>query len=66
VLSIQNVGDKKWKQWSNEDMENAMYAVIDKKSMPLLPAANKHGVPKSTLHDRISGKVKHAWGQTRT
>ena len=22
-------------------------------------AANKHGVPKSTLHDRISGKVEH-------
>ena len=32
-------------------MENAMN--------PLLRAANKHGVPKSTLHDRISGKVKH-------
>ena len=35
-----------------------MNDVIDK-SMPLLQAANKHGVPKSTLHDRISGKDKH-------
>ena len=35
-----------------------MHDVIDK-SMPLLRAANKHEVPKSTLHDRISGKVKH-------
>ena len=35
-----------------------MHDVIDK-SMPLLRAANKHGVPKLTLHDRISGKVKH-------
>ena len=35
-----------------------MHDVIDK-SIPLLRAANKHGVPKSTLHDRISGKVKY-------
>jgi len=33
-----------------------MHDVIDK-NMPLLWAANT--VPKSTLHDRISGKVKH-------
>ena len=58
VVSTQKVGDKKQKRWSNEDMENAMNDVIDK-SMPLLRGANKHGLPKSTLHDRISGKVKH-------
>ena len=39
-------------------MENAIHDVIDK-SMLLLRAANKHGVPKSTFHDRISGKIKH-------
>ena len=32
--------------------------VIDK-SMSLLWTANKHGVPKSILHDRISGKSKY-------
>ena len=58
MVSTQKAGDKKQKWWSNEDMENAMHNVIDK-SMSLLRAANKHGVPKSTLHDRISGKVKH-------
>ena len=39
-------------------MENAIHDVTDK-SMPVLRAAKKHGVPKSTLHDRISGKVSH-------
>jgi len=35
-----------------------MHDVIDK-SVPLLQAANKHGLPKSTLRDQITGKVKH-------
>ena len=55
-MSTQKVGDKNGKRWSNENMENAMHDVIDK-NMPLLWAANR--VPKSTLHNRISGKVKH-------
>ena len=58
VVSTQKVGDKKQKRWSNEDMENAIHDVIDE-SMPLLWAANKHGVPKSTLQDWIFGKLKH-------
>ena len=56
VVSTKKVGDKNGKRWSNENMENLMHDVIDK-NMPLLWAANT--VPKSTLHDRISGKVKH-------
>ena len=39
-------------------MEAAISSVIDENT-PILRAARKHGVPNSTLHDRISGKVKH-------
>ena len=35
-----------------------MKSVIDENT-PVSRAANKYGVPKSTLHDRISGKVCH-------
>jgi len=37
-------------------MENAIHNVTDG-NMPVLQAAKKHGVPKSTLHYQISGKV---------
>ena len=42
----------------DKDMESAMKSVTDENT-PILQAAKKHGVPKSTLHDRISGKVSH-------
>ena len=47
----------KRKQWSEESMLAAMMAVRD--GTPIYRAAKLHGVPRSTLHDRISGKVKH-------
>ena len=49
---------QKWKQWTDKDTEAAMKSVNDENT-PILQAAKKHGVPKSTLHDRISGKVCH-------
>ena len=58
VLSTKKVSDKKRKQWTNEDMENAMKDVADG-NMTVLRAGKKRGVPKSTLHDRISGKGNH-------
>ena len=30
-----------------------------KENMPVLHAAQLYNVPKSTLHDRVSGKVQH-------
>ena len=49
---------KKRKQWTNEAMVAAMKSVIDENT-PVSRAAKMHGVPKSTLHDRISGNVIH-------
>ena len=39
-------------------MEAAISSVIDENT-PISQAAWKHGIPRSTLYDRISGKVKH-------
>ena len=39
-------------------MEAAINSVVDENT-PVLRAARKYGIPKSTLHDRISGKVQH-------
>ena len=49
---------KKRKQWSNESMVAAMKSVMDENT-PISQAAEMHGVPKSTLHNRISGNVTH-------
>ena len=49
---------KKRKLWTNEAMEAAMRSVLDENT-PISRAARNHGVPKSTLHDRISGNVTH-------
>ena len=57
AVSIEKCG-KKRKQWSNEAMKAAMKSVSDENT-PVSQAAKIHGVPKSTLHDRISGKVYH-------
>ena len=47
---------QKWKQWTDKDMKAAMKSVTDENT-PILQAAKKYGVPKFTLHNRISGKV---------
>ena len=45
-------------QWSNESMEAAMEQVR-KGTMSLTKAAKFHGVPSTTLKDRMSVKVVH-------
>ena len=45
------------KQWSDESMLAAIEAV--KNGEPLLRAAVTFGVPRTTLGDRIHGKVVH-------
>ena len=51
----------KRKQWSNESMEAAMQAVKD--GMGVNKPAELHGVPKTTLKDRISGRIAHGSSQ---
>lgn len=48
---------KKRKQWTDEAMQSAMATVKDGTSVSR--AATIHGVPRTTLHDRISGRVLH-------
>ena len=48
----------KRKQWSNISMQAAMKAVSDD-GMSINKAAVLHGVPKTTLKDRLSGRVVH-------
>ena len=58
VLSVDKIVPKRRMQWTEEAMEAAMSDVrIGKYSV--LRAAKLYGIPKSTLHDRISGKVTH-------
>ena len=49
---------KRRKLWDDESMINAMEAV---KSgyMGVNQAAREHGIPRTTLKDRLSGRVKH-------
>lgn len=49
---------KKYKKWSNESMTGAMKAIADG-LFSVNRAAEEFGVPRSTLKDRISGKVVH-------
>ena len=49
---------KKRKQWTNEVMQAAVDAVRED-HMPVLRASQLYKIPKTTLHDRISGKVLH-------
>ena len=49
---------KKRKQWANEVMQAAVDAVRED-HMPVLRASQLYKKPKTTLHDRISGKVLH-------
>ena len=48
----------KYKSWKSEHMVTAIAAVQSKKCT-VREASEIYGVPKSTLHDRISGKVIH-------
>ena len=45
-------------QWTNEQMENAMRAVVNGE-MGMNRAALQYGVPPTTLKDRMSGRVMH-------
>lgn len=47
----------KRKQWSNESMEAVSQAVKD--GMGVNKEAELHGIPKTTLKDRVSGCVFH-------
>ena len=48
----------KRKLWTNEQMEAAMLSA-GKGTMSANKAADLHGVPRSTLKDRLSGRVVH-------
>ena len=48
---------KKRLQWSTQAMLDAMKAVQD--GSPITTAARVHGVPKTSLHNRIKGRVVH-------
>lgn len=50
--------DAKRKKWTDEQMKAAMKSVIDD-SLSANRAADLHGVPRSTLKDRLSGRVIH-------
>ena len=47
-----------YKVWSNESMEMAIDSV-KRQELSVRRAAEVYSIPKSTLHDRISGKVVH-------
>ena len=49
---------KEYVGWSNINMLKAIQSV-EEKGMKIRRAAELHGVPKSTLQDRISGRVQH-------
>ena len=48
---------RKRKQWTNEQMEQAMKAV--ETGSKINQAALDHGVPPTTLKDRLIGRVQH-------
>ena len=49
---------QKRKQWTNEMMEAALHSVLHD-GLSGNKAADIHGVSRSTLKDRLSGRVKH-------
>ena len=48
----------KRKQWTNEQMEKALKKV-ESGETSINQAAKDHGVPRTTLKDRVSGRVEH-------
>ena len=47
---------KKYRQWTKESMAGAMKSYLDGK-MGMNRAADQYGVPRTTLKDRLSGRV---------
>ena len=45
-----------YKSWSEESMSKALKAVIEQR-LSIRRAAEDYGVPRSTLGDRVSGRV---------
>ena len=59
ISEVQHLGAvKRRKLWDPESMTRAMNAVISKE-MGVNKAAEQFDVPRTTLKDRISGRVKH-------
>ena len=58
AVTAPNAPRGKYKQWSEESMSGALKAVRDG-TMGCNRAALEFGVPKTTLKDRLSGKVTH-------
>jgi len=48
---------KKQKQWSEQSMLAAIKAIEE--GLPIYTSVREHGIPRTTLQDRILGKVKH-------
>lgn len=44
-----------YRQWTDKNLSKTMTAVV--KGVLLLQAAEMYSIPKSTLHDHITGKV---------
>ena len=53
-----NAREDKRKKWTNEQMMAAIKAVEENDS-GINQSAIAHGVPKTTLKDRLSGHVQH-------
>ena len=49
----------KRKMWTNLQMENAIKAILDSTAISISAAARDHGVPSTTLKDRLSGRLLH-------
>ena len=47
----------KYKEWSNESMKGA-YAAVKSDEYSVCDASITFGIPYSTLHDRVTGKVQ--------
>ena len=62
-LSVSPRTAKKRKEWNDENMRAALKAVQDRESVSR--AARDHGIPKTTLYDRISGKFVHGISRPR-
>ncbi len=48
---------KEYRQWSEQSMSGALKAVTE--GMGVNRAAEEFGIPKTTLKDRVSGRVQH-------
>ena len=44
-------------EWSHEDLDKAL-SLVTEENVSIRTAALSYGIPKSTLHDHCSGKVK--------